>query len=112
MSRLEQWFNDNGWNDANAFQLQSIQDEEAHNEEYHTRIKYFHTDIKGSVVLPKDFHAWLFIGTEKEYDAKIKELNSMQQDGKVIGEFMYDTYQEWDAVWGKPVGKKSEKDKI
>ena len=72
-------------------------------------VKYFHTDIKGSIVQPKGFHAWLFIGTQKEYDNFLSEIMKDESSGKVIGEFSYDTYEEWNAVWGKPSGNLNDK---
>lgn len=78
--------------------------------EYAETIKYFHTDIKGSVVLPKEFHAWLFVGTQKEYDNKINILESMNQDGKVIGTFSYNNFEDWNKKYGRPVGNSKEKE--
>lgn len=74
------------------------------------KTRYFHTDVIGSVVMPKGFHAWLFVGTQTSYDAFIDEIMKDESCGKVVGVHSYNTYEEWNKHWGRPVGNKNKKD--
>ena len=107
MTKIEQWFENSGWNSDHAFTLSKQIEEDNYSEEYHTRTLYFHTDIKGSVVLPKDFSAWLFIGTRKKYDEYISLIK--EDEGKIIGIFAYSSYKEWNENWSNPIGNKNDK---
>lgn len=80
-----------------------LREMEAQDEEYSTRVLYFHTQFRGNAVVKNNFHPWLFIGTRKEYDEHLRFYENNHENGKIIGEHSYNTYDEWNAVWGQPV---------
>lgn len=80
-----------------------IREMEAIDEEYSTRILYFHTKFRGNAIAKDGFHPWLFVGTRKDYDKHLRFYENNHENGKIIGEYCYDTYEEWYKVWGQPV---------
>lgn len=72
--------------------------------EYCTRIKYFKTDYKGTMICPTEanFHPNLFKGTQEQYDNILKKyLYGHEDEFKIIGEHSFNSLEEYNKKFGK-----------
>ena len=70
---------------------------EEQEQEYCQRELYFYTQFKGrwcNHPTYRNFHPWLWIGTEKDYN-ELCEFYNNNANGKIIGSFSYKTFEEY-----------------
>ena len=80
-----------------------MKNQDLEQQEYQTRIRFFKTDFTGKLHVPTkaNFHPYLFIGTQEEYDFICKEyLTGKEDEFKIIGVHVFDTKEEYWKEYG------------
>ena len=80
--------------------IQQLEQDNAENEEYFTRVFHWKIDFKGRIYATPSFNPNHYIGTQAEYNnIWVNELRGKEDEFKIIGENKFDSSEELEKVY-------------